>query len=93
MPRKSRMEAPPPVPAPLIAPVLNLLAEAVYLPEQIRIALRLRASSLRSEWRAGRLRIVRRCGRNFILGRDLLHWLEGGDLPSPAQKHGNGQCV
>jgi hypothetical protein len=52
----------------------------VYVAEYVRAALRLKASSLRSEWRAGRLRVLRRCGRNFFLGRDLLAWLSGGEL-------------
>lgn len=53
---------------------------AVYLPGQVRAALGLRASSLKSEWRAGRLRVVKRCGRNFLLGKDLLAWLDGGEV-------------
>jgi hypothetical protein len=53
---------------------------SVYLPTEIQAALRLRPSSLRTEWRRGRLTIRRRCGRNFILGSDLIVWLRGGEL-------------
>jgi hypothetical protein len=69
-----------------IAPTLDLRPDAVYLPSQVIAALGLRASSLRSEWRAGRLRVVRRCGKNYLLGKDLLAWLNGGELPSPAHR-------
>jgi hypothetical protein len=55
---------------------------AVYRPQQVIAALGLRGSSLRSEWRAGRLRVVRRCGKNYLLGRDLLAWLDAGELPA-----------
>jgi hypothetical protein len=54
--------------------------DAVYRPAEVIAALGLRGSSLRTEWRAGRLRIVRRCGRNFLLGKDVLAWLDAGEL-------------
>jgi hypothetical protein len=73
-------------PALPIMPALELRPDAVYLPRQVIAALGLRASSLRSEWRAGRLRIVRRCGHNFLLGRDILAWLDGSELLSPAAR-------
>jgi hypothetical protein len=86
---KSRKGSSDSLPADPILPALDIHPEAVYRPEQIRIALGLQASSLRSEWRAGRLRVVRRCGRNYILGSDLLSWLDAGELPSPADRqHG-----
>jgi hypothetical protein len=59
---------------------LAIVPNAVYLPDQIIAALKLRASSLRTEWRAGRLRVVRRCGRNYLLGCDVLAWLDGGEV-------------
>lgn len=76
-------DAPPALP---IAPALDLRPDAIYLPRQVIAALGLRASSLRSEWRAGRLRIIRRCGKNYLLGRDILAWLDGGELSSPAAR-------
>lgn len=69
-----------------IAPTLDIRADGIYRPEQVRAALGLGSSALRAEWRAGRLRIVRRCKRNYIIGRDLIAWLDAGELPSPANR-------
>jgi hypothetical protein len=71
--------------APTAAPPAPFVIEAngIYSAEFVRAALRLKKSSLRTEWRCGRLRVLRRCGRNFFLGRDLLAWLDGGELPRP----------
>jgi hypothetical protein len=52
----------------------------VYRSEWVQRALGLRGSSLRTEWRKRRLRVIRRCGKNFLLGRDILAWLDGGEL-------------
>jgi hypothetical protein len=82
MPRRVK----PARPSAPILPALDIRPDGVYLPNQVIEALKLRASSLRSEWRAGRLRIVRRCGKNYVLGRDLLRWLDTGELPSPASR-------
>lgn len=72
----------PPGAAPIL-PALDIRPDGIYRPAQVIQALGLRASSLRSEWRAGRLRSVRRCGRNYLLGRDILAWLSGGAVPPP----------
>jgi hypothetical protein len=72
-----------------IQPALDLKPDAIYLPSQVIAALQLRSSSLRSEWRAGRLRVLRRCGKNYLLGRDILVWLNGGELPSPSNRNGD----
>jgi hypothetical protein len=69
-------------------PALVIDANAVFLPHQVQAALGLRASSLRTEWRRGRLRVIRRCGRNFLLGRDVLAWLDGGELKRAAPVNG-----
>lgn len=53
----------------------------VYLPETVRKALKLRASSLRREIREQRLRVAKRCGRYYLLGSWLLEWIAGGELP------------
>ena len=74
---------PPPAP---ITPALDIRRDGIYRPEQVRQALGLRASSLRTEWRRGRLRIVRRCGRNFLLGHDVLAWLDGGEVRPPTER-------
>jgi hypothetical protein len=74
-----------PAPAPVL-PALDIHPDAIYRPGDVIRALGLRASSLRTEWRRGRLRIVRRCGKNYLIGRDILNWLDGGELPTPAAK-------
>jgi hypothetical protein len=66
-----------------IVPALLIDLHAVYRAATIQLALGLGSRALRAEWRAGRLRIVRRCNRNFILGKDLLAWLDKGELPAP----------
>jgi hypothetical protein len=52
----------------------------VYLPETVRKALKLRASSIRREVREGRLRVAKRCGRHYLLGTWILEWLAAGEL-------------
>ncbi|HEY7427431.1 MAG TPA: hypothetical protein VH682_24570 [Gemmataceae bacterium] len=76
-----------PAPAVLGGPFI-IDPSAAYKPAEVIAGLGLRASSLRSEWRAGRLVIRRRCGRNFILGADLLAWLTADDaeLASPRRR-------
>jgi hypothetical protein len=64
-------------------PALDIRPDGVYRPAQIQAALGLGGRALRAEWRAGRLRVVRRCNRNFLLGRDVLEWLDSGALPTP----------
>jgi hypothetical protein len=70
-------------------PALDLRLDGIYTPAQVTVALGLRASSLRTEWRRGRLRVVRRCGKNYLLGRDILAWLDGGEL-CRQQRENNG---
>jgi hypothetical protein len=80
--------------SPLINPALRIEPYSVYRAATIQAALGLGARALRAEWRAGRLRIVRRCNRNFIIGKDLLSWLDRGELLSPATRHhANGAAV
>jgi hypothetical protein len=67
-------------------PALDIHPDGIYRPADVIRALGLRVSSLRTEWRRGRLRIVRRCGKNYLIGRDILAWLDTGELPSPAAK-------
>lgn len=64
---------------------------AVYLASEVRRLLRLRESSLRREIREGRLRVVKRCGRYYFLGEQLLEWLSDGELrrrPEIAARNG-----
>lgn len=55
---------------------------AVYFPDDLRRLFRLRANSIRYEKRAGRLKVSKRCGRYYILGRWLIEWLEKGEQPA-----------
>jgi hypothetical protein len=73
-------------------PTLDLRVDGIYTPAQVITALGLRGSSLRTEWRRGRLRVVRRCGKNYLLGRDILRWLDAGELPSPATRTNGGEA-
>jgi hypothetical protein len=87
MPRRDALATP-------ILPVLDIKADGIYRPAQIQQALGLGASALRGEWRGGRLRIIRRCNKNFLLGKDILNWMDSGELPSPAKRfHTNGAAV
>jgi hypothetical protein len=54
--------------------------DAVYLLDSAQRALRLTRTTVRREIRLGRLRVSKRAGRYFILGRWLLEWLEGGEI-------------
>jgi hypothetical protein len=93
MPRARHAE-PDTSPIAPILPALDIRPDGVYLPCQVIAALRLRRSSLRSEWRAYRLTVRRRCGRNFLLGKDILAWLEGGELLPPAKRRSqNGAAL
>jgi hypothetical protein len=81
-------------PTPLIAPAMLIDAHAVYRAAAVQAALGFGSRALRAEWRAGRLRIVRRCNRNFIIGKDLLNWLDSGELLSPSKRHhANGAAL
>jgi hypothetical protein len=57
----------------------------VYTVEEFRDEFFLRESSVRREVREARLRVSKRCGRYFLLGRWIIEWLEGG-IHQP--KHG-----
>jgi hypothetical protein len=78
MPRR-RAETPPP-PAPPAGVLLTLDPLSVLDADAVRRVLRLRTSSLRREIREGRLRVSKRCGRYYFLGRWLIDWLEAGEL-------------
>jgi hypothetical protein len=87
MPRKRTSPADPSAPpAPVAVHVIH--PTAVYFPDQVRELLRLRATTLRREVREGRLRVCRRGGRHLITGRQLLTWIEAGELPAKAARPG-----
>jgi hypothetical protein len=53
---------------------------AVYQLDSARRALRLTRTTVRREIRLGRLRVAKRAGKYFILGKWLLQWLEAGEI-------------
>ena len=76
-------EASPPVSPPAV-PVID--ENAVYFVDTLQAIFRLRKSTIRREWRAGRLRISKRCGRYYVLGVWVLSWLRNGEvLPGKAR--------
>jgi hypothetical protein len=52
----------------------------VYTADEVIRIFKLRKSTLRREIREGRLRVARRAGRYYLLGKWLIEWLEGGEL-------------
>ena len=71
----------PPMKTPSIpADIHTIQPTAVYYPDDVRRVLRLKATTIRSEVKQGRLRIARRAGRYYLLGKWLLEWLETGEL-------------
>lgn len=57
----------------------RIYENAVYSLGGARMALGLPDSCLRREIRLKRLRVSKRAGRYFILGKWLLEWIEGGE--------------
>jgi hypothetical protein len=53
---------------------------AIYTIDAARAALRLTATTIRRELRLGRLKVSKRAGRYYVLGRWLLEWLEAGEV-------------
>jgi hypothetical protein len=103
MPRRRRAPAgiEPPRPLPPAAPdpppgVHTIHPTAVYSAEDFRRVFKLRQSSLRREVREKRLRVVRRCGRYYLLGKWIIAWLEadgagGRERPAPANGRADGE--
>jgi hypothetical protein len=67
--------------------LLNIQPGDIFTLAGARAALRLAKSTFRREVREGRLRISVRAGKRWLLGRWLIEWLEGGELP---RGHANG---
>ena len=83
-------DAPPETPPPAAPPAVHVIRPtAVYRPAQVRQLLGLREHTLAREIREGRLRVSRRAGMYFFLGRWLLEWLEAGEVRRPP-RDGNG---
>jgi hypothetical protein len=53
---------------------------AVYTVEDAKRIFSLRDSTIRREVREGRLRIAKRAGRYYLLGRWIIEWIEGGEV-------------
>jgi hypothetical protein len=62
----------------------------VYSADEVRKIFRLKASTIRREVREGRLRIARRAGRYFLLGRWIIEWLEAGEVKRPRAERAGG---
>jgi hypothetical protein len=69
-------------------PLLTIHPTDVFTLAGARAALHLTKTTIRREVREGRLRISCRAGRRWLLGRWLIEWLEGGELP---REHANGR--
>jgi hypothetical protein len=63
-------------------------ADAVYDLATARAALGLKVSTIRTAWKKQGLKISRRAGRVYILGRWLLDWLEPQVGPGAAPDFG-----
>jgi hypothetical protein len=84
----------PPVGEPA-APAIHVIdPNGVYgVDDAIRI-FRLRKSTIRREIREGRLRVSKRSGRYFLLGKWLIEWIEEGELKRPGSgSHNGGQSA
>jgi hypothetical protein len=67
----------------------------IYFKEDVERIFRMRPSTLRREFRLGRLRVARRGGRIICLGSWLIEWVKGGEIrPRKGQADSsNGQVV
>jgi len=77
MPRRRKVTPYTPEKTVISQPVL-IPPHAVFSYQAAQQALGLGRNALRSEVRAGRLRMARRCNRCWFLGCWLLEWLESG---------------
>jgi hypothetical protein len=64
----------PPLPLPHV-----IDPNAVYNVEAAQRCLHLRKRTIALEHKAGRLRVAKRAGRYYLLGKWLLEWLEAGE--------------
>jgi hypothetical protein len=71
--------------SPPAAPPIHIIHPCglYFIDDAIRI-FRLRKSTVRREVREGRLKISKRAGRYYLLGRWLLSWIEDGEV----KRHG-----
>jgi hypothetical protein len=78
MPRRKPSPSTAPA-APQVAPHVTH-ENAVYGLDSARAALGLAKGCLPREIRLGRLRVAKRAGKYFLLGKWLLAWIESGEL-------------
>ncbi len=85
----------PPAPPPTRTDMPHTIyPTAVYTVEDLRRVFGLKASSVRREVRLRRLRMAKRCGRYYCLGRWVLQWLGEGELkPQPEPGEANADRV
>jgi hypothetical protein len=63
------------------APAVHVIdPHGVYGVEDAIRVFRLKKSTVRREIREGRLRVSKRAGRYYLLGRWLLEWIEAGEV-------------
>jgi hypothetical protein len=80
-PRLARPDPPQAEAKPQAPPEPHVIdPHGIYFPDQAQILLRLTRSTIRREFREGRLRIAKRAGRYYLLGKWLIEWIEGGEL-------------
>src|SRR5262245_7642777 len=87
---KRQSDVPPitaPTPAPVSRPPCVLVPTAVYLIDQANSELGLGRSTLRREFRKGRLRAAKRAGRLWVLGEWLLEWIRTGEVTRHRRDH------
>jgi hypothetical protein len=77
-------------PAAAPPPFVPVDPTGVYFADAFERLFRLKRSTLRREVREGRLRIAKRAGRYFLLGRWILEWVEGGEVRRPPSHQCNG---
>jgi hypothetical protein len=84
-------------PRPDDAPPQAVLPSVVVHPRSVwtlpafRAAFGLRESTPRREIREGRLRVSKRGGRYYLLGRWILSWIEAGEVHRRPSAEANGQ--
>jgi hypothetical protein len=93
MQRKSRCPSPQVEtdPGPSVVQLLTrtISDDAVFQLDELRALLGLRTHTLKREARKGRLRVAKRAGRLWCVGRWVRQWLEDGEIQRPAKPAAN----
>src|SRR5262249_55318984 len=72
-------------------PLCVLVPTSVYDLAGAQASLGLNKSTLKREYREGRLRVGKRAGRCYFLGEWLIQWLREGELPRRRRAEANGE--